>query len=253
MKFKTRVLFLTLFVFLVTNSVTFAGMFGPLSSTSKPGRISMGAGYTYISENWSLDDIGGDSPQTSQHQLFAQVEMGLVKNWRVYARGGLADWKVENAFRFSNEDSNGGFLPFGTAGISGPVFTNRYVEIGPFVQGSYFSLYDDSKPISVTAGTGTEKVYFDNAWEINAGLAFQSQMEGAYLYGGPFYFMGKSKYRSVAQAGGTTDVQNSDMEEENNVGAYLGVRWPFENGLSLEVEAQYRSDVSVGTLVNYTF
>jgi hypothetical protein len=226
MKFKMKVLFLTLFVFLVTNSVTFAGMFGPLSSTSEPGRISLAAGYDYISENWSLDKIGGDNPQTSQHQLFGQVEMGLIKNWRVYARGGYADWEVDNAFRFSNDSSSSGFLPFGTAGIGGPVLTNRYVEIGPFVQGSYFSLYDDSTSVTTAQGTGTEKVYFDNAWEINAGLAFQLQMEGAYLYGGPFYFKGKSKYRSVTTVSGNTSVQSSDMKEENSVGAYLGVRWP---------------------------
>ncbi len=257
-----RFITLAIVLLLSLSSQSMAGLFGPATSLTEPGSFYLGGGYTYFPADIKRGNLR--ELETKQNQLFIQGGMGLTGGWEVYVRGGIADWQVENGYLNSGDESDSGVLPFGSVGVKGPVYIGKYLTIGPFFQASYFSLYDDDISVGtvdvVVDGTSTEitnaseKIYFDNLWEFNAGITLQMMMEGAYLYGGPFYYVASSEYRSVISGDqGSFRVADTDLEEDKNIGAFIGVRWPLKNGLSIDFEGLYKSDFSLGAAVHYAF
>ncbi|WP_298038205.1 hypothetical protein [uncultured Desulfuromonas sp.] len=251
----------TLLLFFLGAGLSHAGPFGPLSSDLAPGQIDLGTGYFHVSADWEGASRDFSDIKLNQNQLYLQMGIGLGRHWEATVRGGVADWQMENAYVLENGDSDNSLLPYGTVTLKGPLFIGKALEIGSFFQGSYFSLYDDSATAVAqdsqtgTLITGREKVFFDNLWEFNIGLAFQIELEGAYLYGGPFYHMAETDVRNVFSASGFSSekLREETLEEENNMGVVLGIRWPLRNGLNIDLEGQYKSSVSIGTAVSYAF
>ncbi len=235
--------------FALTSNIAFADHFGPIASPLHGGQMELSLGYSYGSSDWEPDDAVIEKIKLKQNTFYAQLGMGFGGNWEAYIRGGFADCNAEDAFRFSTKNSTDSFLPYGTFGLGGPLFHWGEVAIGPFFQGSYYSTYEDI----ITNGTIREKISLDKMWEANLGLAFQAEFEGAYLYGGPFYYLSDAEYRSVAVSGAIVDVAETNMEKENNVGAYLGVRWPLKNGFSVDLETQLKNSATIGLAVYYAF
>lgn len=207
-------------------------------------------GYENLPANW---DAGGVSFDVTQNQLYAEGGKVFDHGIDVKARFGLADWKAGGAFS-SGENADGGFMPFVAAGAAVPLFRNRYLQAGPYVEGTFFTYYEDSgstvtRTIGATTYTGTEKLTFDSLYELETGVKFETVMEGARLYFGPafYYSSGQVTYRI------STFKASSDIELAKSVGGFAGIRWKLDDALSLELEGKVRDNLVVGGTLSYQF
>ncbi|MCP3176715.1 hypothetical protein MJO47_06335 [Desulfuromonas sp. KJ2020] len=244
----TRFCILMVVAFVLIGGSAFAEHFGPIASPLRAGQSELSLGYSYGSSDWETD-VSSETLSLKQNAFYAQLGVGLGGRWGAYIRGGVADFYADEAFRFSSDDATDTFLPYGSFGLGGPLFHWGEVAVGPFLQGSYYSTYEDVS----TIGTVREKVSLEKMWEANLGLAFQGEVEGAYLYGGPFYYLAEAEYRSVATDGLVTDVAEIDLEKEGTVGGFIGIRWPLSHGFSVDLEAQLKNSASIGAAIYFAF
>jgi hypothetical protein len=206
----------------------FAGHFGPAEPLAKPGNFSLGTGIFFYSAEWE-DDV-----DVEQIQPYVQAGLGIAPNWEIYTQLGASDIDL---------DANGGgfedgYRPFATVGIRG-LFTKRTpVGFGAFVQGTYFSSWEDTDPVF-------GDVEIEKSYEINGGLVLEGEIEGAILYGGPVFFLRDSDVK----AAGVSD----SIEEDSNFGGFIGIRWPLKNGLAVELETQIKTDISAGGAIHFIF
>jgi hypothetical protein len=77
----------------------------------------------------------------------------------------------------------------------------------------------------------------------------QSVLEGAILYGGPYFF---TREGDVDFTSGPLQGSGS-FEEDGNLGAFIGMRWPLRNGINVDLEGHLRTDFSIGADLLYNF
>lgn len=258
---RRSVTFFVITFCLLTTASAFADQFGPTRSQAKPGHPYLGVGYTFASGNFENSAVPEDLIDFKQNRLFVQAGLALWHGWDLYVRGGMADLEVHDAFRLPGEDFQDRLQPYATAGLNILLYDGDVLDVGVFAQGSYFSEYEEE-----TTGTGTfktilipepahETIFIDKLWEIDGGLSFMTELEGAYLYGGPFYYQAEADYRSVAVGltSGLVDREDIKMEEEGHVGVFAGILWPLKSGFNLLLEGMYKSDLSLGAGIHYPF
>lgn len=215
--------FATAIALLLFAAPGFAATFGPAEPLAKPGRLALGTGVFVYSADWEQD------VDVQQIMPYVQVGLGIAPNWEVYTQLGAADLDADN----DNGDFEDGYRPFASLGLRG-LFTQRGpVSFGAFLQGTYFSDYEDGN------------VDFEKGYEVNGGVTLQAVLEGATLYGGPVFFL---RDTDVKFAGDT-----SSIEEDSNFGGFVGIRWPLKNGMAIELETQIKTDVSVGGAIHFIF
>jgi hypothetical protein len=240
---KMWVLILSLILCMSISSIAFAGDFGPIEPNAKPGTFSVGVGYFYHTSKWEPDKSEHfTDTKVLQNQVYLQLSYCVVKNLEFYLRGGGADFKA-NDFKANNTDISDfrkGMKPFGTAGIKAIVYDYEGFAIGPFVQGSLFSNFEQEKTITVK---------FKQPWEVNAGVGLQLKRNDFIIYGGPVAYWNRAKIES--EVSGTT--YSTNCGETGDVGGFLGVKIPLYTGLSFELETQLKSRVSVGGNFTYAF
>ncbi len=222
-----------------------AGVIGPAQPENSSG-LSLGFGYQQISSEWEID---GSDVETRQQMPYIQLGLGASKHFSIYLQGGIADLEVIKLFD-EKTDAEDDFKPFGTVGIKG-LFTDRKpIGIGYFVQGSYFSDYED-EGVLATFDTDLE---FRKNWEAIGGLVLQAEIEGALLYGGPMYFLreGEVTVKSTVPLLGTVE-ETFDYEETDNFGAFVGIRWPITKTILFDGEVQFRSDTAAGGALHFVF
>jgi len=279
---KLAVVFAVLML-LVASSAAYAGQFGAPEPTAKEGKVALGVGYFHFSAKWKPKDADKTDPssgtndkiwrevKSNQNQAYLQLSYGFMKNAEVYIRGGAADEKVKNAFETGNRfgatrsgfksDLEDGYKPFGTIGAKGVFNISDSFGIGPFVQASFYSSYEDSA--SGTAGgiPETQKIKVSSPWEVDLGLGLQGKIGGAIIYGGPVVYWAKQKNEwtgkltgGVYTATGTdTYTVSTTYKEKGNVGGFAGLRVPLSKSLGIEVEGQYKSEFSFGGALTYAF
>ncbi|MFA5515651.1 MAG: hypothetical protein WDA20_05125 [Desulfuromonadales bacterium] len=239
-----RFFFLAIAICLVSISPAFAAQFGPAQAQVKPGQFALGVGVFHYSDRWDIGSIGSYGSSTTdaeQTQAFIQVELGLFPTWETYVRLGGANLKVNRALggaEFEDED----FEPFATVGLKGILLRGKYMDVGGFVEGSYFHEYTDE--------TSTTLVVIDEAAEVNAGLTFQKEIEGALLYGGPFFHFREGDFWLASK---TLGSGSSTYEETANLGAFLGIRWVGFDDIVVEAELQLRNNLSAGAALSFLF
>lgn len=216
------------------SSFAFAGPFGPAQPGLKQGQFSLGPGF--FSYNGELD---GDV-KTKQSQAYAQAGFGITNNLEIYGQVGSADLEIEKVF--DGQDFKDGFRPFGSIGFRALLADRQPIAMGIFAQGTYFDTYEDKGTFNGIAGT---KVEFDQTYEISGGIALQTMIEGAVLYGGPFFYTRESD----VIIGGVSDT----VEEQGNFGGFLGIRWPLQNRVNIELEGQVKTKASVGGSIQFVF
>jgi hypothetical protein len=241
-------------LFLTQNAL--AGPIGPLPTEKQGGKFSLGAGYTWASSKWEMINRTPGSLKLQQDQLYAELGLGLSRGWEIILRGGVADLTVDNAFQFdrSNSDGEDTFRTFGSLGAKGTLYRGSHLTVGPFVQGHYYATYIDrtlgQAVINNQLVTAVETMHVDEWWDVQAGLIAQSVLEGAVLYGGPFYYRGELKFRNTFNGALQGEAE---MKEKGTVGALLGVRWPVTKGLSIDLEGQMRSSSIINAALHYHF
>lgn len=224
-----KVLILTVVLMLSCSSAALAtGLFGPAQPQGKAGTVSLGPGLLAYTGEWN-----GDS-KAEQIQAYAQLGFSLTDNFEIYLQGGAADLQVESF--------DEGYRPFGTLGFKLLFTDSKPVNVGFFAQGSYFDDYKGS-------GSSNQSLTFTKNWEADGGLVLQTMIEGALLYGGPFFYARE----------GDVDVENatintsSSYEEQGNFGGFLGIRWPLKSGINIDIEAQYKTEFSGGGAIHFLF
>lgn len=252
----TRFLFVVLLLLLFTE-LAFGANFGPAGLHVEPGQVYLSGGYQHYAGDWEEDENTGvfEDMELRQHRAYLQGGIGLFSGWEIYLRGGLANLQAEDAYRIHREsDFRGPLRPFAGGGLKGRLYKGEDLTIGAFVDGNYFSSYEDEE-IKTGMFVGTfvterieEKLTFDKIWMANAGIIFQGELEGAVLYGGPFFFASALEKESTALGltTGTTDIKIRDIEEKNNAGLFMGVHWDLKKDVFLNLELQYKSSMSLG-------
>lgn len=225
-------------ILLLSSVSAFAGQFGPATPQTNPGKISLGVGIFGYADEWDFDGVNNFTTKARQTQAFVQLNLGLFPKWETYARVGMADLKIDNIVNGS--DFSAEFKPYGTVGVKGLFRRGGYVDLGGFVEGSYFLKYRDS--------SGPNSLEVDNAFAANAGLTFQKEIEGALLYGGPFFH-----YRAADFTSNVAGLISGDLEEGGRFGGFLGIRWVALGDIVIETELQMRDKVSAGAAVSFLF
>jgi hypothetical protein len=224
-------------VLLLVQSLAFAGLLGPAQPTGKKGEFSFGPGLVVYSGELDNDL---DFQQT---QVYAQLGYALTDKAEIYLQGGAADLTVDDLF--GSDDFEDGFRPFGAFGFKALLTDRKPLGIGVFAQGTIFSDYDDQRAV----GGIPTKVEFTSAFEVVGGVVLQSVLDGAILYGGPYFF---TREGDVDFTIGPLQGSGS-FEEDGNLGAFIGMRWPLRNGINVDLEGHLRTDFSIGADILYNF
>ena len=236
MKSSIGVIFAVLFIV----SVASAGQFGPAEPMADPGRFSLGIG------RWldrSQMTIGNDTQTWKSSQAYVQGNYTFLKDWETYGRLGGASLRIDND---SGTDFRDRAQVFGTLGFKGVAYRYKNFAIGPFVEGSMYGDHTDSN-------YGVD-VKVKNQWNVNLGISAQYKIPvyscDVTVYGGPFAYWNRSTV-DVTSNGLTV---SQDGTEKNNIGAFLGVKFPIiKQKLFLTAEGQMRDKVGGGLGLNYTF
>jgi len=227
-----RILFMVSCLLLI-GSTAFATNFGPASPGVAPGQMAFGAGYFHYNGDWD-DDTDG-----RQSMPYVQLSYGLTQGWEIYGQVGAADLSVDDAYG-PGDDFEDGYRPFVAAGLKMLITERPTFNLGAFVQGTYFSDYDDSQ--------GGATLDIESNYEANLGLTFEKEIEGALLYGGPVVF---TREGDVSASGTLTG--SDTYEEDSNFGGFLGIRWELKDGIIFDLEGQYKTGLSGGADVLFKF
>lgn len=240
-----------LLVLVLTVGTSYAGQFGSVKPAAKIGQISQEIGYFWSQGEWEADDRGFDDVDITQNEIYFQAGYGLSDDWETYFRIGGADFKIENPVPdefvgdedFDMEDD---FEPYVTLGARGLFYRGSFLNLGAFVQGSYYSTYEDKKRAELPGGTTTLMLEFRDHWAVNAGAALQTELGGVSLYAGPILYFSRGTVKLEASALGITERQSSTYEEKTDFGGVAGISVPLPGLGSLCFEGQYRNKISVG-------
>jgi hypothetical protein len=222
---------------LLAQGLAFAGLLGPAQSTAKKGGFSFGPGLVVYSGELDNDT---DYQQT---QAYAQLGYALSDKFEIYLQGGAADLSVDDAF--DSDDFEDGFRPFGAVGFKALLIDRKPLGIGIFAQGTFFSDYDDQ---GLFEGIPS-KVELTGMYEVAGGVVLQSVLDGAILYGGPYFFTREGDFDVTV---GSLKSSGS-FEEDNNFGGFIGMRWPLRNGINVDLEGHVRTGFSIGADLLYNF
>lgn len=259
-----RVCLIVLIVLVSGVCQVYGAQFGPMKAATDAKGISLGAGYTYLPDEWDISAAGAENLEVQQNQGFLQLGASFSR-FDIFVRGGVSDFQADGGFRFGDGDIESDPAPYGTAGVSVVLYDGEMLKVGPFLQGSYYDLLEaegEATATDSTTGTtytGKEKVFLDNLWSAEAGLKFQLEIDEALLYFGPAYFYNVADYRSVftgdttPPSGIVTSAASGDAEATNKVGGFVGAYWQLDDHYSLEIEAQIKQDVAFGGVLSYRF
>jgi len=274
------VAFLSFFALIETVN---ADPIGPLLNTIKTGPY-IGVGYTYQEISWDIDSgstsafFNLDDLETKQHKLEAHIGF-VTKRITVFGGGGISTFEPINGYRTVSDPTNTGLnfnrssigdsiVPYAFGGVSGLLYSGESADIGLFARVGYQDIYEtdarsdgpvsfdtDGDGIPDTIEPAVETFSLESEFNGVAGLLFQTHFEGAWLYGGPLYFLDNAAATSSVR-GLTTGVVNTvkaSVEVEENIGGVAGVRWQFMANSFLDLEVQHRSGLNVGLSLNKAF
>ncbi len=227
-----KILFFAVAMSFCSISFSFAGHLGPAQPSGKGGQLSLGTGIFQYSGEWNSN---ADAKQT---QAYVQLGYAFTDRFEIYIQGGAANLEVG---KFDD-----GYRPFGTAGARWLLTNRSPVGVGLFIQGTYFSDYEGRS----LDGTTPVKLKFLNAYELQGGVALQTILEGAILYGGPLFYLREGDFEATTGTGVTT---SGTFEEDSNFGAFVGIRWPVKHGINIELESHLKTKFSVGGAISFNF
>jgi len=246
-------------IFAAQETSATGGLFGPPERISREaGGIHTGIGYWYQEDKYKNET----EHVIRQNQVYSHLGYG-VRNWEMYARVGISDLKISDAFRSnqastttSKNDFEDNWKFFGTLGVKGFYPFNKTFGMGAFLQGSYyFSDFTDSVSGTDNGAPFTTELTVKNLWDVNFGISFQATVPyGIKLYIGPYACYSEAKTSLSANIPGLKfgagDVR---LENKANAGGFAGVDLPLAKGFHLNVEGQYSASFSVGAAITYSY
>ena len=235
------------------------GLFGPPQPISKEeGGLHTGVGY------WFHEDIfkNGTEYVVRQNQIYSQAGYG-AKYWEIYARIGVSDMKIPDAFSSTSSlttttknDFEENWKFFSTLGVKGFYPISGTFGIGAFVQGTYsFSNFTDDVSGTQSGIPFTADLKVENPWDVNFGIGFQATAPyGIRLYIGPYLYYSEAKVSQPANVSGIKFAAGDiTITNKTNIGGYTGVDVPLSKGFRLNMEAQYSERLCAGCAITYTY
>lgn len=247
-------------MFAVHNTAAAGGPFGtPQPISKETGGLYTGIGY------WYHEDIykNGTEHLIRQNQVYSHVGYGAKNLWEIYARIGVSDLKIFDAYNSTsvltttyknNFEENWKF--FGTLGAKGFYALNRIFGVGAFIQGTYyFSNFTDDVTGINSSEPFTTDLKIKNLWDVNGGIGFQATAPyNIKLYAGPYIYYSEAKASltenipGLEYAAGNVSIKNKTI-----AGGFIGLDIPITKGFRLNVEGQYSDRFSAGAAVTYTY
>jgi hypothetical protein len=241
--------------------VAFAGgPFGPPQPIHKDGGgLHTAIGYWYQQDTYA----NGAEYATRQNQIYSEAGYGSRDRWEVYARIGLSDLKISDAFASqasltvpAKNDFTEGWKFFSTLGMKGFYPLNETFGIGAFLQGTYsFSDYTDNVSGTSAGAPFTVEVAVKGLWDVRLGVGLQATLpSGVKAYAGPYAgFSEATLSPSAFVAGMPITAGETTIKTKTNLGGYAGIEVPLAKGFRLNVEGQYADRLSVGIAVPYVY
>jgi len=249
-----------LIIFTVHNTAVAGGPFGPPQPVSKEaGGLYTGIGY------WYHEDIykNGTEHLIKQNQVYSHVGYGAKNFWEIYARIGVSDLKIFDAYNSTNPltttyknnfEENWKF--FGTLGAKGFYSINSVFGVGAFIQGTYYfsNFTDDVSGIS-SGIPFTAELKIKDLWDVNGGIGFQATVPfGIKIYAGPYIYYSEAQASLAANIPGLEYTTESvSIRNKTIVGGFAGVNIPLLKGFQMNIEGQYSERFSAGAAVTYSY
>jgi len=227
---------------------------GPLDA--EKGKWAVSVGYFYSQDKWTSNTLSGNfDPKVSTYSYFGQLSYGIAQGWDVYARAGVVDAKlVQSSVDF---DANGQF--FAALGTHGTLFQKKdwHLALGPIANVAYYSNWTDrgTSPLLAATGTGLAAITIKDHWSANVGFGFRwTPVEFLTVYGGPFYNYESAKLETVGRLGGIPFTgSGSNISGDKSFGSRLGIRIPFKDQFSINLEAQMKDYFGAGGWLTFNF
>jgi phospholipid-binding lipoprotein MlaA len=237
---------------------------GRLFGSPQPTSIASGGLRTAIGYWYREDKFKNDTEHLiRQNQIYSHVGYGTSNHWEIYARIGVSDLEINDAFSSVNastvtskNDFEGDWKLFGALGAKGLYPINETYGISAFMQGSYsFSDFKDNVSGTHNGVPFTAELTVKNLWDVNAGIGLQvTAPYDIKLYIGPYVQYSELKVSpsadiaGVAFASGETTVRN-----KTGVGGFTGIDVPLAKGFRLNLEGQYTERLSAGAAIIYVY
>ena len=227
---------------------------GPIDA--QPGKWGGSVGYFYSQDRWTSNTISGDfDPKITTYTYFGQLAYGVAKGWDVYVRGGVLDAKLVQ----SNADftSNGKY--FVGLGTHGTLFEKKdwHLALGPIANVAYYSNWTDraTSILAATAGTGLNAITVKDHYSANVGIGFRwTPIEFLTIYGGPFYNYESAKLQASGFVRGIPfSGSGNNISADKSFGSRLGIRIPFKDQFSINLEAQMKDYFGAGGWLTFNF
>jgi hypothetical protein len=246
--------------FLIGPTANASGLFGPLQTVSREsGGLNTAIGYWYHEDTYK----NGAEHVVRQNQIYSQAAYGSKNIWEIYARIGISDLKIFEAFSSADDstttnknDFEENWKFFGTLGAKGFYPINKTFGIGAFVHGTYYlgNYTDDVAGMSgITPFTAELKV--KNLWDVNFGAGFQVTIpRGIKLYAGPYiYYSGAQISLASKITGLEYGAANVSIKNKTIIGGFTGLDIPLIKGFHLNIEGQFSDRFSAGAAISYTY
>ena len=252
---------ITVFMTLTIHGMAVGG--GPFGAPQPIAREERGLhtaiGYWYHEDGYK----NGTEYIIRQNQVYSEAGYGTQNRWDIYARLGVSDLKIPDAFSSSNAlttTSNNDFEEnwkfFGTLGAKGYYPFNKTFGIGAFVQGTYFFQSFTDKISGTNNGTPcTAMLRVENLWDVNFGIGFQATVPyGIRLYAGPYVYYSEATASLSANIPGLRfATADTTIKNKTNAGGFAGIDLPLAKGFRMNVEGQYSERFSAGGAITYTY
>lgn len=250
-----------LLTFIVPAMAFSSGLFGPPQPLSREeGGLNTSIGYGIHEDKFE----NGHEYTFRRHLIYTEAAYGGAHRlWEVYARIGLADLKIDDAFRSgsaSTTSSKNDFKDnenlFGTLGAKAFYPFGGNFGIGAFIQGSYF--FDDYEERATGNQNGapySTNLSVENFWDVYSGIGLQAAVPyGVILYAGPYVYYSEAKASPSPGITGLRLAASEDtLQNKTALGGFAGVQVPIGKGFSLTVEGQYSDEFSAGVAITYTY
>ena len=258
---RFRVASISMLILLMMAGSAFAG--GPFGSpeplSKESGGLHTAVGY------WHSEDKFKDSANRviRQNQIYSEAAYGAGNAWEIYARIGVSDVTIFDAFTAaspgttsSKNDFEENWKFFTTLGAKGFYQFNKTFGIGAFVQGTY--CFRDLEDDVAGADNGVPydiELRIEDLWDVSFGIGFQVVCPyGAKLYFGPYVYYAEAKASPSAIVSGLNfTARETTIKNKTNTGGFAGIHVPLGKGFRLDMEGQYSERFSLGAAVRFVY
>lgn len=237
-----------------------AGLFGaPQTISRKSGGINTAVGYVFHDHTYE----NGSEHVIRQNEIFSHAAYGSKNIWEIYARIGLSDFKMPDAFTSTDaavvtlkNDFKENWKISGTLGAKAFYPVGNVFGVGAFVQGTYY--FSDIKDAVSGTDLGVPfiaELKMKNVWDVTGGAAVQlTVLRGIRFYAGPYFSYSEATISlapgipGMDYSTGKTSIRNKSL-----VGGFAGLNIPLAKGFRLNIEAQVTDRISAGAAISFSY